>query len=92
MDYNRVIFEANLPEVFTEHGQAEPQVHAIPSANATRERRLQVPAALLRPLFEEQGMRLPESLRISCGWPLGRRSGGQGRSLAIGQFVGSYEQ
>lgn len=42
-------------------------------------------AALLRPLFEERGIVLPDSFRIACGWPLGRQSGTTGRSHAIGQ-------
>jgi hypothetical protein len=40
---------------------------------------------MLRPLFDEKGITLPTSLRIACGWPLGRRLGRQGRSHAIGQ-------
>ena len=52
---------------------------------ATREDWLQATATMLRPLFDEKGITLPTSLRIACGWPLGRRLGRQGRSHAIGQ-------
>lgn len=51
----------------------------------TREDWLVAASNLVRPFFLDNGIVLPNSFRMACGWPLGRRRGGQGRSHAIGQ-------
>jgi len=53
--------------------------------SATREEWLLAAAELLRPLFVDKGIPLPDAMRIACGWPLGRRRGSPGRSHTIGQ-------
>jgi hypothetical protein len=57
-------------------------------AFATREDWLQAAVTLLKPLFLEEGITVPDSLRIGCGWPLRGRRGSRGQSHRLGQCWG----
>jgi hypothetical protein len=69
-----------MPENMTQSVHADP---VVAQGIATREDWLVAASGLLRPIFSEAGIAVPDSLRISCGWPYGSRRGS--RSDAIGQ-------
>lgn len=52
---------------------------------AMREDWLHAAVTLLKSLFLDKGIALPDSLRIACGWPLLGQRGGRGQSHRLGQ-------
>ena len=47
---------------------------AAPIAYATREEWLNAAIAMLRPIFDVIGATLPESIKVTCGWAMGKPS------------------